>query len=124
MAAGRYTSVLTRSTFLRCFSISQRASFPTVVVLPAPCNPASITITGRCARKLRPVLGSPMRRTSSSCTTLMKAWPGVRLLVTSTPMARLLIASVNVLTTGSATSASSSARRTSRTVSAILSSLR
>ncbi len=36
MAAGRYTSVLTSSTFLCCFSISQRASLPAVVVLPAP----------------------------------------------------------------------------------------
>ena len=32
-----------------------------------------------------------MRRTSSSCTTLMNACPGVRLLVTSTPTARALI---------------------------------
>jgi hypothetical protein len=54
----------------------------------------------------------------------MKACPGVRLLVTSTPTARLLIASVKLFTTGSATSASSRARRTSRMVSAMLSSLR
>ena len=124
MAAGRYTSVLAISTFFFCFSISQRASLPAVVVLPAPCNPASSTTTGRCARRLRPVLGSPMSRTSSSCTTLMKAWPGVRLLVTSTPTARALTASVKVLTTDNATSASSSASRTCRTVSAMLSSVR
>ncbi|CFN79221.1 Uncharacterised protein [Bordetella pertussis] len=49
MAAGRYTSALTTSTFflpvLRppwtcCPSDSQRASLPVVVVLPAPCRPA------------------------------------------------------------------------------------
>ena len=91
MAAGRYTSVLTSNTFLCCLSMSQRASFPAVVVLPAPCSPASITTTGRCARRLRPALGSPINRTSSSCTTLMNACPGVRLLVTSTPIARLFI---------------------------------
>ncbi len=55
MAAGRYTSVLTIRTFLFCFSMSQRASLPAVVVLPAPCSPASMTTTGRCARRLRPV---------------------------------------------------------------------
>src|ERR1700761_1089728 len=82
-----------------------------------------MTTTGRCARRLSPSLGSPMRRVSSSCTTLMKAWPGVRLLVTSMPTARARTASVKVFTTGSATSASSSARRTSRTVSEILSSV-
>ena len=38
-----------------------------------------------------------MSRTSSSCTTLMKACPGVRLLVTSTPTARALTASVKRL---------------------------
>ena len=99
MAAGRYTSVLTISTFLFCFSISQRASLPALVVLPAPCRPASMTTTGRCARRLSPVLGSPMSRVSSSCTTLMKACPGVRLFVTSTPTARALTASVKLLTT-------------------------
>ncbi len=40
-----------------------------------------------------------MSRVNSSCTTLMKAWPGVRLLVTSTPIARALTASVKLLTT-------------------------
>ncbi len=83
-----------------------------------------MTTTGRCALRLSPALGSPISRTNSSCTTLMKAWPGVRLLVTSMPIARLLIASVKVFTTGSATSASSNARRTSRTVSEMLSSLK
>jgi len=48
---------------------------------------------------------------------------GLRLLVTSTPTARALTASVKLFTTGSATSASSSARRTSRTVSEMLSSV-
>ena len=82
-----------------------------------------MTTTGRCARRLSPVLGSPMSRVNSSCTILMNACPGVRLLVTSAPTARALTASVKDLTTGSATSASSSARRTWRTVSAMLSSV-
>src|SRR5258708_13512845 len=69
-----------------------------------------------------PLLGSLMSRVSFSCTTFMNACPGVRLFVTSTPTARALTASVKLLTTGSATSASSSARRTSRTVSEMLSS--
>src|SRR6202789_3285288 len=123
MAAGRYTSVLAIRTFFFCFSMSQRASFPALVVLPAPCRPASITTTGRCARRLRPVLGSPISAVNSSWTTLMNACSGVRLFVTSTPTARALTASVKLFTTVSATSASSSARRTSRTVAEILSSV-
>ena len=53
----------------------------------------------------------------------MKACPGVRLRGTSAPSALALTASMKLLTTGSATSASSSAMRTSRSVSATLSSV-
>ena len=53
----------------------------------------------------------------------MNACPGVRLASTSAPSAFALTDSMNVLTTGSATSASSSATRTSRSVSATLSSV-
>ena len=45
-------SVLTNNTRFLCVSMSQRASLPAVVVLPAPCRPANNTTTGGCARKL------------------------------------------------------------------------
>ena len=48
----------------------------------------------------------------------MNAWPGVRLEATSAPSALAFTASMKLLMTGSATSASSSATRTSRSVSA------
>src|SRR6185437_4466469 len=53
----------------------------------------------------------------------MKACPGVRLEATSAPTAFCLTDSMNVLMTGSATSASSSATRTSRKVSPTFSSV-
>ena len=53
----------------------------------------------------------------------MNACPGVRLEATSAPSALALTDSMKVLTTGSATSASSSATRTSRSASAMLSSV-
>src|SRR5258708_1020272 len=53
----------------------------------------------------------------------IKAWPGVRLEATSAPRAFALTDSINVLMTGSATSASSRATRTSRMDSPILSSV-
>ena len=43
-------SVLTNNTRFLCDSMSQRASLPAVVVLPAPCRPANNTTTGGCAR--------------------------------------------------------------------------
>ncbi len=43
-------SVLTNNTRFLCDSMSQRASLPAVVVLPAPCKPASSTTTGGWAR--------------------------------------------------------------------------
>ena len=53
----------------------------------------------------------------------MNACPGVRLESTSAPSALALTDSMKDLTTGSATSASSSATRASRSVSATLSSV-
>jgi hypothetical protein len=53
----------------------------------------------------------------------MKAWPGVRLFITSVPIARARAASVKDFTTGTATSASSRAMRTWRSVSAMFSSV-
>ena len=66
IAAGRYTSVLASSTFLRSFSLSHFASLPAEVVLPAPCRPASRITTGGCARRLSGRTPSPISAISSS----------------------------------------------------------
>src|SRR6202163_3258313 len=123
IAAGRRTSVLASSTRLRSRSISQRASFAAVVVLPAPCRPASSSTTGGCARSFQGAPDPPMSCTSSVCRIPMNACPGVRLASTSAPSALALTDSMNDFTTGSATSASSSATRASRSVSATFSSV-
>src|SRR5690606_6628418 len=57
-------------------------------------------------------------------TILIRAWPGVSDLSTSWPTARTLMRWISACTTGSATSASSSAIRTSRRASLMLDSLR
>ncbi|MNL33836.1 hypothetical protein D3C87_1557670 [compost metagenome] len=135
MAAGRYTSHDTVSTFFFLFSLSHLASLPEVVVLPAPCRPAIRMIAGGWTFRFSspdfcsPGLGStasspPMTAVSSRWTTPTRAWPGVRLLTTSSPSAFSLTRATNSRTTGSATSASSMARRTSRSISAVLASVR
>src|SRR6266853_5561543 len=123
IAAGRRTSVLASSTRLRSRSISQRASFAAVVVLPAPCRPASSSTTGGWARSFQGAPDPPMSCTSSVCRIPMNACPGVRLASTSAPSALALTDSMNAFTTGSATSASSSATRASRSVAATFSSV-
>ncbi len=85
MAAGRCTSVETSSTRLRSRSRSHRAILAAVVVLPAPCRPASSTMAGGWVRRLIGRTPSPMTRTSSSWMTRIRAWPGVRLLWISRP---------------------------------------
>src|SRR3546814_704012 len=67
---------------------------------------------------------SPITRVSSSRTILIRAWPGVSDLSTSWPTARTLMRWTTACTTGNATSASSSAIRTSRRASLMLDSLR
>lgn len=138
MAAGRYTSHDTVSTFFFLFSLSHLASLPTVVVLPAPCRPAIRMIAGgwtlRFSSAARPIgrpgaapataSSPPMMAVSSRCTMPTSAWPGDRLVRTSSPSAFSLTRAMNSRTTGSATSASSSARRTSRSISAVLASVR
>ena len=57
---------------------------------------------------------APSVSTSWSCTIFTTSWPGVTDLMTSTPTALAFTFSVKPRTTSSATSASSSARRTSR----------
>src|SRR6266853_5179906 len=123
IAAGRRTSVLASSTRLRSRSTSKRASFAAVVVLPAPCRPASSSTTGGCARSFQGAPAPPMSCTSSVCRMPMNACPGVRLVSTSAPSALALTDSMNAFTTGSATSASSSATRASRSVAATFSSV-
>ena len=80
MAAGRRTSVETSSTRFFSRVLSHSASLAAVVVLPAPCRPASSTTAGGCTRRLSGRTPSPMTRTSSSWMILIRAWPGVRLL--------------------------------------------
>src|SRR5712675_1624866 len=123
MAAGRRTSVLASSTRRLCAVISQRASLPAVVVLPAPWRPASKITSGGCTFRLKPAPPPPSTATSSRCRMPIRACPGFRLALTSVPSARSLTASIKRFTTGSATSASSSAMRTSRSVAAIFSSV-
>ena len=123
IAAGRRTSVLTSSTLFFWVSISQRASLAAVVVLPAPCRPASRMTYGGWARSSKPARAPPMSATSSRLRMLTKTCPGLRLVATSAPSAFSRTASMKDLTTGSATSASSSAMRTSRRVSPMFSSV-
>src|SRR5690606_3890713 len=123
MAAGRYTSALTTITFFFWRSFRCFASLPTVVVLPAPCRPAIRITAGGCTLRSRPLACEPITAVSSSRTTLIRAWPGVSDLSTSWPTARTLIRSIRACTTGRATSASSSAMRTSRVASRMFSSV-
>ena len=123
IAAGRRTSVLTSSTrFLRCSrSASARA-----------CRGGRLARALQAReqhdhRRLRAQLEAaarlPMSATSSSWMIPMKAWPGVRLAAHLGAERLRFTRSMKVLTTGSATSASSSAMRTSRSASPMFSSV-
>ena len=113
IAAGRYTSAETSATFF--FSLmSLRASLALDVVFPEPCRPAMRMTAGGWVARLSALFSSPMMRTSSFLTVLIKAWSGESLRLTSWPMAAFLMVSMTSLTTGRATSASISAMRTSR----------
>ena len=120
MAAGRYTSADTVSTFFLRLSISHLASLAVVVVLPAPCKPAISTTAGGCAARLSSLTPSPMVAASSLWIMPTSAWPGVSEPTTSWPKAFSLTRAIKSRTTGSATSASNKAMRTSRRVSATL----
>src|SRR5574337_1236536 len=123
MAAGRYTSAETVRTFFLRFSIRCLASLAVVVVLPVPCRPAIRITAGGCAARSRSATPSPMVRLSSSWTTPTSAWPGLSEPTTSVPSAFSLTRAMKSRTTGSATSASSSAMRTSRSMSCTLASV-
>ena len=117
-ALGRCRSAAT-SIGLLPWSLSHSASFAASVVFPAPWRPASmITVGGVLAKRSRRV-SPPRIPTSSSSTILMTCWAGFSAPLTSAPRARSLIAATKSLTTGSATSASSSASRISRAVASM-----
>src|SRR3954471_25076316 len=117
-AFGRCRSAAMSSGTCRC-SFSQLPSLPASVVLPAPCRPASITTVGGVFARWIGRASPPRMVTSSSLTILMTCWAGLSACDTSEPRARSLIAAMNSRTTGSATSASSSAMRISRAVASM-----
>ena len=88
-----------------------------VVVLPEPCRPH--IRHRRRAGSPDPAARSrsPSSSTRWSWTIFTTIWPGVMLRITSWPMAFSRTAATKSRTTGSATSASSSAMRTSRSAS-------
>ncbi len=112
IAAGRYGSAAT-SSGRRPILTMWRASFAAVVVLPEPCNPTSAMTAGFPERWSA---RSPPDRSavSSSLTILTTCWPALSEVMTSAPIARSRTRAVKSLTTLKLTSASSSARRTSR----------
>src|SRR5690606_15070581 len=114
MAAGRRVSSEASRTRLFCLSFSRLAILPVVVVLPEPCRPTMRIGTGAGALSEIGTASSPRTATSSSWTILITCWPGLTERVTSAPTARWPTCSVKARTTSSETSASISARRTSR----------
>src|SRR3954453_13885197 len=117
-ALGRWRSAATSRGACRC-SFSQRPSLPARVVLPVPWRPASITTDGgvfaNCSGRALP----PRISTSSSLTIFTTCCAGFSACETSAPRARSFTAAMNSRTTGSATSASSSAMRISRAVASM-----
>ncbi len=82
---------------------SRSASEPAwlrMVVLPAPCRPASSTTIGGWARRLKPARAPPISATSSLWMMLTNTCPGVRLEATSVPSACTFTWSMNCLMTG------------------------
>src|SRR5688572_24322807 len=123
MAAGRRTSVDTVTGCLPCL-VSHRASLPVVVVLPDPWRPRSRTTRGFGASGLRPPGVSPNSASSSSRTIFRTCCAGDRLLRTAWSMALSRTRSMNALTTWKLTSASSRARRISRSTPSTCSGVR
>src|SRR5438309_2367556 len=126
-------SAATMRGFLPCLS-SRFASFATVVVLPDPCRPTSITPAGRSPLRAScsEVSTGPMRFSSSSWQILMKWSPGeawtlrpflsVAAVATTSPSAFSLTRARKRLATLNSTSASSSATRMSRKASSTFAS--
>ena len=95
-------------------SVRRLAILAAVVVLPAPCRPTSMIATGAGALRSMDWLSPPSVSISESWTILTTIWPGLIDLTTAAPIALVRVRSMKERTTSSATSASSSARRTSR----------
>src|SRR5882672_68411 len=124
IAAGRWTSQEASSGFFFCSVTSSFASFAAVVVLPEPCRPAKRTTAGGVTARSSAAFSPPMVAASSRCTTPTSAWPGERLPITCSPRAASRTRAMKSRTTGRATSASRSARRTSRSAPWIFASVR
>ena len=116
-AAGRRVSSEAISTFRFWRSVRRLAILAAVVVLPEPCRPTSISGTGAGALRSIGSASEPSISTSWSWTIFTTIWPGVTERMTSWPTALARTLSVKERTTSSATSASISARRTSRIAS-------
>ena len=114
-ALGRCRSAAT-SSGVWPWSLSHVPSLPARVVLPDPCRPASMTTVGGCLASCSWRVCPPRMPTSSSLTILTTCCAGLSAWLTSAPSARSRTEAMNALTTGSATSASSRARRMSRSV--------
>ena len=113
-AAGRRVSSEAISTFFFCRSVRRRASLAVVVVLPEPCRPTIISGTGAGAFRSIGTASAPSVSTSWSWTIFTTIWPGFTERISSAPTAFSRTWSTKPFTTSSATSASSNARRTSR----------
>ena len=113
-AAGRATSSEAISTFLRSRSVRRLASLAVVVVLPEPCRPTIMITAGGVTSRSSSAVSEPSVSTSASWTILTTICPGVTERSTSWPTAFSVTWSTKSRATGSATSASSKATRTSR----------
>ncbi|MNE22094.1 hypothetical protein D3C80_1152830 [compost metagenome] len=90
---------------------------PEVVVLPAPCRPAIIITVGGLLALASFAWLPPISSVSSLLTMSMMTMPGVKLSITSLPTDFSFTLDTKSLTTLKLTSASRSARRTSRMAS-------
>ena len=116
-AAGRWVSRLASSTRRRSRVRSRSASLPDVVVLPEPCSPTIRIGIGEGAFRFSGDTVPPSAATSTSLTIFTTIWPGETERRTSAPTAFSRTSAMKSFTTGSATSASSKARRISRIAS-------
>ena len=122
-AAGRRTSSEAISTFFLDRWVRRRPILAQLVVLPEPCRPTSMIATGGGASRSSGTASVPSISIRWSWTTLMTICPGAIERRTCAPIAFSLTVSTKSLTTGSATSASSSAIRTSRSAAVTSASL-
>src|ERR1022692_407647 len=117
-ALGRCRSAATSNGVLPWLR-SQSASFAASVVLPEPCRPASMITVGATLANLSRLASPPRIPTSSSLTILMTCCAGLSAWATSAPSERSFTRAMKSRTTGSATSASSSAILISRQVASM-----